>query len=335
MKNKTKNTKKQPRWVAILKETVTLIILLAFFFFLKSNTVELFKIPTGSMEKTLYGANEMGNGFGDHILVLRFAYGLSSKIKIPFINWHIPLPEYRIMLPGMNFPKVGDVVVFENPTDTHIDYIKRCAGTPGDRLKILKGKLYVNDKIVTNSPATANYVYYTNSGLLCDRFVSVNEAVDGIIDYKLVQAARTNINVRNNILKIANKHSGTLNLKKNLLYAINNGKGIISRQFETVKPDIMSVAELYHLDKIKDSIIINGESYRNVEKQIKKNTAGFNPITDTITSEIVVPENCFFMLGDNSAASADSRFWGFAPLDLIKGRAWCIYLPIKRIRLIR
>ena len=34
--------------------------------------IQPFKIPTGSMEPTLYGANDMGRGFGDHLLVLRF-----------------------------------------------------------------------------------------------------------------------------------------------------------------------------------------------------------------------------------------------------------------------
>jgi type IV secretory pathway protease TraF len=41
------------------------------------------------------------------------------------------------------------------------------------------------------------------------------------------------------------------------------------------------------------------------------------------------------MLGDNSAHSADSRYWGFAHRDTLKGRALCVYLPIKRIRVIK
>ena len=174
----------------------------AFFFFLKSNTIELFKIPTGSMEPTLYGANEMGHGFGDHLLVLRCAYGFSSKIKIPFLNWHVPIPEYRVMIPGMRLPKVGDVVVFENPTDPRIDYIKRCAGTPGDHIKIKNGHLFVNDKIVTNSQATASYVYYTNAGMLCDRFVTVETAVNSIIDKQLVKAVKTNSHIRSELFSI-------------------------------------------------------------------------------------------------------------------------------------
>ena len=318
------NTKKQQKWIAIVKETIWLVILISFFFFVKSNTIELFKIPTGSMEPTLFGANEMGHGFGDHILVLRCAYGFTGKVKIPLVGWHLPIPDFRYMgLPGMRYPKVGDVVVFENPTDHRIDYIKRCAGTPGDHVKIKNGHLYVNDKIVTNSPATATYVHYTNAGLLCDKFVTVQQAVDNIIDKSLAKAAQTNSQLRSELLALASPAA-----KQNILYAIKKGGGLLAKR-------VMPIIKKYNLDKIKDSILINGKPYRKVEKLVERKSAGFDPITDTIVSEIVVPSNSYFMLGDNSAFSSDSRYWGFAPFDLIKGRAWCVYLPIKRIRMIR
>ena len=45
---------------------------------------------------------------------------------------------------------------------------------------------------------------------------------------------------------------------------------------------------------------------------------------------VTVPENSYFMLGDNSANSRDSRYWGFAPAGNIKGKAFLIWAPIKR-----
>ena len=63
---------------------------------------------------------------------------------------------------------------------------------------------------------------------------------------------------------------------------------------------------------------------------------GYFPIGRLAKGKVVtVPKKSYFMLGDNSSASADSRYWGFAPLNLIKGRAWCVYLPIKRMRMIK
>ena len=40
---------------------------------------------------------------------------------------------------------------------------------------------------------------------------------------------------------------------------------------------------------------------------------------------VTVPPGHLFMMGDNRENSADSRFWGFLPMELVKGRAVFIY----------
>ncbi len=45
---------------------------------------------------------------------------------------------------------------------------------------------------------------------------------------------------------------------------------------------------------------------------------------------VVVPEDSYFMCGDNRNHSADSRDWGFLPDDLIIGKAQVIYWPFSR-----
>ena len=47
---------------------------------------------------------------------------------------------------------------------------------------------------------------------------------------------------------------------------------------------------------------------------------------------VKVPAGHYFFLGDNSASSRDSRYWGFLPESKIIGRAFVIYWPPKRIR---
>jgi signal peptidase I len=51
--------------------------------------------------------------------------------------------------------------------------------------------------------------------------------------------------------------------------------------------------------------------------------------------EIIVPEKSFFVLGDNSASSQDSRYWGFVPSENMLGEAMVIYWPPHRIRMIK
>jgi len=51
--------------------------------------------------------------------------------------------------------------------------------------------------------------------------------------------------------------------------------------------------------------------------------------------EMLVPPGSFFVLGDNSASSQDSRYWGFVQAKNVIGKAMVIYWPPQRIRIIK
>ena len=50
---------------------------------------------------------------------------------------------------------------------------------------------------------------------------------------------------------------------------------------------------------------------------------------------VEVPEDALYALGDNSISSRDSRYWGFLPKKYLIGKAFLIYWPPTRIRMVR
>lgn len=48
--------------------------------------------------------------------------------------------------------------------------------------------------------------------------------------------------------------------------------------------------------------------------------------------EVIIGPDAYFVLGDNSPSSFDSRYWGTVPAANIVGKATLIYYPFSRLR---
>jgi signal peptidase I len=115
-------------------ESLLVTVLLALFG--TTFVVQAFKIPSQSMEPTLL--------VGDHLLVNKFVFEGRGE-------WYEKLLPYRAI-------RRGDMIVFKFPYDDHPHYVKRVIGVPGDHIRILNGRVFVN-----NSELTEPYVVHNEA----------------------------------------------------------------------------------------------------------------------------------------------------------------------------
>lgn len=116
-----------PQEPALIKISRSLFSVFLIVFLLRSFLVEPFRIPSGSMIPSLL--------IGDFILVNKYAYGV-----------RLPVTNKKIF--NVSEPQSGDVMVFRYPVNPSVNFIKRVIGVPGDTIKYVNKKLYVNNKQV-------------------------------------------------------------------------------------------------------------------------------------------------------------------------------------------
>ena len=107
-------------------------------FVLRTFLAEPFQIPSSSMRPGLIT--------GDFILVNKFTYG----IRLPILN--------NVLIP-VNKVERGDVIVFNYPRDTRINYIKRVIGLPGDVITYKDKTLSINGKVISDIDEQKIYNY--------------------------------------------------------------------------------------------------------------------------------------------------------------------------------
>ncbi len=175
-------------------EAVCQAVILALF--VRTYVAEAYKIPTSSMVPTLL--------IGDHLVVNKLVYR-------PALT---PLEENLVPTRSV---RRGDIIVFRSPIEPETNVVKRVIGLPGERLRIEKKRVYIDDEVLDEPYA----------------------------------------------------------------------------HFETPASD----------DDPNTFYEMRGENF----------------------AEITIPDDHYFMMGDNRDNSYDSRYWGPLPGELVRGRALIVY----------
>ena len=288
-------------WLDAIIFAVIVVTFINIFFF------QAFKIPSSSMEKTLYT--------GDHLFVSKLTYGPrvpQTPLTVPFThNVIFGKESYSTMiqndyrrLKGLRNVRRGDIVVFgfpngdtvlrkapsedyyslcrfygkqkvistlgpvvARPADKVDHYVKRCVAIPGDTLEIRDGLVWI----------------------------------DGV-----KQETYPGMQISRNLEKVQNDYREIFPFSPDYTWTRDEfGPLWIPQKGATV--------ELTRENLPLYERIIRVYEHSSVEEALAAGSYTFK-------------QDYYFMMGDNRHNSLDSRYWGFVPEDHIVGRPVVIWL---------
>ena len=316
----------------IVKGLTFFILIFVISIGLKLFVFGVFRIPSSSMENTLYP--------DDIILVNKLTYGPklpSSPFEIPWVNFLFYLNDNARLdlnkewwnykrLSGLNDIEQGDVLVFQESRTFFI--VKRCVGLPGDIFKIVNGEVYTNNKKYI-SPLTVKEHYnitVKNKEIFYNQLDSlkieamlypsseIENRIEGILskkEYLETQMLPSVVSIKKKLKKQRKNIDLFLDKNSYSWTADNMGTFTIPKQglqielnektFNLYKKTIEEFEKI-RLEKNADSYFLDGKKVSNY----------------------TFKKDYIFVLGDNKGVSKDSRYIGFVPVESIVGKVQCI-----------
>lgn len=314
------------------------IILSIFFLMLVISSFKIFvfgvfRIPSSSMENTLfpkdiiivnklkYGPRLPRSPFD--ILFINIPYYYNQNARKRFNEYWWPYKRFS----GTDAIKKGDVITFNSLLRKDFLLVKRCVAVAGDTLHIKNGIVYNNSKVFKVEAAKYRYKFK----------VKYKTVFDNAIDSLKLGHIKFSIIWHNNYLKailsedevekIKNLESienfqislDPFRPKRKFLAKLPNKNWI----FDTMGPFVIPKKEL-QINLNYENYLLYEKTINKFEKEKIKHDEGKFYVNGEIATTYTFKKNYYFMMGDNRKASSDSRVWGFLPEENIIGKVQCV-----------
>jgi signal peptidase I len=357
---------------------------------------DLYQIPTPSMESNLM--------VGDYLVVSRAKIGMRipmTPITVPVLapkqimgfKAYTDLVELPYMrLPGWYTIKNNDIIVFNWPTDDDADadglsdyeqtadgvqlrlpadkkdnYVKRCVGIPGDRIKLQGGQIYINGKplprvgkqqkrylALLKTPITEDFLEQNDLGdfNFPPNAKQIQDAAQKtgkyIIPYHLFTWPENFEKIKNHpevmsiFLDSIDEGYQRVMFPGNVRFSgqlLDNHADTSLYDFPHAKWNINNYGEVT-LPKRGETIVLTAQNWDFLKLAINKYEKG-NIVqrsgkfyANGGSSEVktyTFKMGYYWMIGDNRYNSLDSRFWGYVPEDHIVGKPLFTFFSLKKV----
>jgi len=277
-----------------------------------------FKIPTGSMEPTLYGIEPTPtDALPPNLLVQAYAFLIEGK------TYGRTVTEHGGTIDSMTS---GTLTIWLEYTDLHL-------GDETDRIWIrqsdVREKLHLSEGMTFKpGDVLANFVTQTGDEVLVDKvtynfrsprrgevIIFTTSGIQGINQDQPEQEGSQDF-----IKRCTGLAGDLITVKPPLLYVQTQGAS--ANNLESDAPAFEK--EFTQTEAYPGYSLV---SYKQSSGETQNLNLPYDPFDKNNSQTYYVPPDCYWAMGDNSPHSFDSRYWGGVPRQNLVGRGYFVSWP--------